>query len=71
MMVFSTRPTTRSVFSCERLAMAVATQMSLRPLRASSIVLKPVSSVMKRVALCAPPSAERRATSSLVSRTGS
>ena len=40
----------RSVFNFERLAIAVATQMSLRPLLARSNVLKPASSVMNREA---------------------
>ena len=43
----------------------------LRPLAASNIVLKPVSSVMYRVVPRAPPRSERHATNSLLKRIGS
>ena len=48
--VFAKGPITRSVPGWERLAIMVATQMSLCPLRSSSSVLKPASKVMNKVA---------------------
>ncbi len=55
--VFSNGPMIRSVSGWARLAMAVATAMSVRPVPTSSSVFRPVRRHMNRVALRRPAKA--------------